>query len=140
MKRLLFLLLIPVSAPAELVTHRTDERVGFVGVERTITWTQTGGDADWYEMWIYNRETGLLLRADLNIPGTARSYTWTPDRTGHYWVVIRGCVLDDPVTPEPADPWCTASTDSRQDNVAAAFPQGWVYYFKLPPPTDGGIE
>ena len=139
---------VAIGQDAELADHHETDRVGFVGDERTLSWSPCGAPADWFEIRIVHRETGLLVHSASSLPGDVFEYRWTPTRTGHYWVELRACIRDNPDTPGTEDNWCTAYTDSRavptdcDGNPLSdtAYPDGWVYYFKLKPPTDGGIE
>ncbi len=123
-----------------LTSHEQVERAGFLGDVRTIRWTQDCNcTVDFNKLRIYHRETGLLAFEADDIPGDVFEQIWIPLRAGHYWVEMEACINDDPQTPEVDDLFCSAIASSLDGQFTIA-PRGFVFYFKLKAPTEGGIE
>lgn len=128
----------------------------FTGDERTIRWSLVQSDVDsmalFTELQVFEfPPKGVafpVMKAEL--PEADRSFGWTPNRAGTYFIEARACRTDGDLANEPdAETHPTrglilcsiiASSPDPTYTDPLVYPRGFVMLIKLAPATGGGIE
>ncbi len=150
---------VPLEEPCpsgNCVVYNQAHIYAFTGDERMIRWSLVQNDVDamdlFTELQVFEfppkGSAFPVMKAEL--PEVERSFGWTPNRAGTYFVEARACRTDGDLTTEPdAEPHpshglvlCSiiASSTDPIHTDPGVYPRGFVMLIKIPPATGGGIE
>ncbi len=150
---------VPLEEPCpagNCVVYNQAFLFAFTGDERTIRWSLVQSDVDsmalFTELQVFEfPPKGVafpVMKAEL--PEVDRSFGWTPNRAGTYFIEARACRTDGDLANEPEAEQhpsrglilCSiiASSPDPTYTDPLVYPRGFVMLIKLAPATGGGIE
>ena len=126
------------------------------GDERMIRWSLAQSDVDTMDLFTelqvfeFPPKGGAFAVMKAELPEVERSFGWTPNRAGTYFIEARACRTDGDLTIEPDTEqhpsrglilcsMIASSTDPTYTDPGV-YPRGFVMLIKLAPATGGVIE